>query len=344
VDSKQKTDHLAFIREGFGNEYQKSKRELKKTAWGAFVITSIISLIIGSIITIFAQYIINNNSPGNFHGERLRLFIEEIIANELNGHNVELVSLSIGDTHPLNETETIIVFGTYRHNESEVYGEFTSDVFIAILERGEKRFIHHFLSIEPAYYINFLMQTRDKILTGFDLQMRGSFFVEDINNSGVNELGVEIYSRFANRVSSTYLFFARNEGNWNLCNFDFSEQIYALETEHNGGVLFDVATFYIDGDSIDIKMGMDGGLFFGFNPIRENPVFLFTTSFFSTDYQSWWRENSAFFMFEFDGVNFIHNDSWNGGNAMVVNRFDESVNPFAFENFGTVIGNLVFYR
>jgi len=325
------------------DDVQKGRVELRRISWFAFVITSVLSLCIGGLITLFAQSVIIHNSAGNLQGERLKSYIEQIVSKKIDGDNVKIASIG-KDTQPLNEKQSIIVFGTYELRGNE-HAEGSADLFVAILEKREKGFLNYLFSTEAAYYVNYMLQTKDGYIPDIVFAMKDGFIIEDYDNNGTNEFGLMLQSLSADHSSTVYLIFSSRDGKWGLCNFELDNQIKELEVRENGDVMFDSYKFYANNLIIEVKAAQDGGgLYRGENPFMKKTVFCYTTPF--------WRgevavadHDTAFFMFDFDGKSFTRNESWNGGKPLAA-RADE-VDMFAYDYFGEELvpgTGLFFYR
>jgi hypothetical protein len=202
--------------------------QLRTTNWTSTIIVSLITLIIGSFLTICIQWFAHSLLNGNLTGQKLKEYCTDIIANGLNIdiNDIHIYTNFVYKDDSLYFSDSIVFYGSYNRGENfdkedDSYG----GRFIAIFERNKLKFFDRILNIEPNYTISYFLECHGSAFdTGFWFFHDQKLEILDFDDNGYSNFSLTFVTNFASRISYSVLYFDRDvNGKWSLINPDLSE-------------------------------------------------------------------------------------------------------------------------
>jgi hypothetical protein len=322
-------NQLGHIFQPIKNDISDGNEQLRTTNWTSTIVISIITLAVGSFITICVQWAVRSLLNDGLTGVKLKEHCTEIIVNrlKLNKNDVQVNMNFVFKDNSLYFSDSIVFCGSYKRGEDfDINNENYGGRFIAIFERNKEKFFNRILNTEPNYAISYFLECHgSKWDTEFWFFHDPKLEILDVDGNGNSKFSLTFVTNFADRLSKSVLFFDRDtNGKWMLINPDLSnlEDEVRKEIPDLYILYIDSFSFFENGKEIQIySLALHGEYFWADSPYSQQSALYLKFGIWLDEESNLQEHGCGIVAYIYENGKTKRSSIWNDGNICYFKDF-----------------------
>lgn len=289
------------------------KNYIQTHKWLKFIITTVIALIIGWIITALVKSFTSRENQPSVQT------LSDMVASKLH------IDLQDVDLNVLYQEDVIVAYGQY------ITGEKGEDFYdgrgVFLFEQAEPSYIDNLFGRDGEYKLTYYIRC-EPLSTSVNTLYLTRFNISNINRINYDEFVLSLHTKFATRESDLYIMLTRDDGDWKVVNFDYTELeeiIKSTDPNFKWSWVTDFP-FWDNNDNKTCLYSLDiyGTELFYPNIMRESAACLIGLTY-SCGEATLEPHKVALIMCKFDPTDqskLVVDKIWNNGNAVIIDEED----------------------
>ncbi len=325
---------IAFIQ----RDTKKGVKEIKKTNWTHSIFIIVLGLIVGFVITVSFQFVIQSNSNGSLKGNKLKEYLISELSSKLNIKNkmLQVDNFTTFKVDDMFNDDTIVICGNYSDNN-------LNGRYVALFERREKTIFNYIFGTNPSYQMKGLLNYKSKFADKYFFY-NPKINIRDIDMDGQNEIVLSYITNFANRQAQSIVLLNHCDSTWSVVVPDLIKiQEEIKKIDHNiENIYMDTYKFEFNNKPENIYLlSSNGFYYFDENPNSNKPILNVNITLLKKGESNIGKHDFVSIMYSIKDGEIIRNNVWNKGNPKIWSM-EHPIN--ISDGWGTSLDEVYFYR